>query len=278
MAISKERTQKTTSLGLSLCVNDSDCVGSWLIPLKWKKMRTKVTEVRTFSPYHYLISVLDSFSCTKKPLCKPPVKEFLCIRAKITSVPSLLYFLLRFVWQRGWDQRAPALPLTFTSNRFNLFTTSHLLHCSYGRDFFNVRSIATYFLAVSVLTLKQRSSYLFIHRYSKLFLIMWVSTLSSNGFVRWKWVWNIVYYVPICLINIILFLICCFSSQDGSWDSNLSTYFNMNTYLDIILSCVLQQAGKRRIVFSCFDPDICTMWVHGHAYVDVRANSLTLSL
>lgn len=35
----------------------------------------------------------------------------------------------------------------------------------------------------------------------------------------------------------------------------------MNTYLDIILSCVLQQAGQRRIVFSCFDPDICTMLV-----------------
>uniref|UniRef100_A0A674NS62 Glycerophosphocholine phosphodiesterase 1 n=1 Tax=Takifugu rubripes TaxID=31033 RepID=A0A674NS62_TAKRU len=47
--------------------------------------------------------------------------------------------------------------------------------------------------------------------------------------------------------------------KDGSWDSNLSSYFNMNTYLDIILSCVLQQAGQRRIVFSCFDPDICTM-------------------
>lgn len=151
----------------------------------------------------------------------------------------------------------------------------YLLHRSYGRDFFNVSSIATYFLAVSVLKLKQRSSYLYIHRYSKLFLNMWVSTLSSNGFLRWKWVWNIVYYVPICLINIILFLICWFSSQDGSWDSNLSTYFNMNTYLDIILSCVLQQAGKRRIVFSCFDPDICTMWVPVHAYVDVCNESIS---
>ncbi|XP_034006285.1 glycerophosphocholine phosphodiesterase GPCPD1 isoform X1 [Trematomus bernacchii] len=47
--------------------------------------------------------------------------------------------------------------------------------------------------------------------------------------------------------------------KDGSWDGNLSSYFNMNTYLDIILSCVLQRGGKRRIVFSCFDPDICTM-------------------
>lgn len=49
--------------------------------------------------------------------------------------------------------------------------------------------------------------------------------------------------------------------QDGSWDGNLSSYFNMNTFLDTILTCVLQKGGKRRIVFSCFDPDICTMWV-----------------
>ncbi|KAK2856463.1 hypothetical protein Q5P01_005198 [Channa striata] len=50
--------------------------------------------------------------------------------------------------------------------------------------------------------------------------------------------------------------------KDGSWDGNLSSYFNMNTYLDTILSCVLQKGGKRRIVFSCFDPDICTMVRH----------------
>lgn len=53
----------------------------------------------------------------------------------------------------------------------------------------------------------------------------------------------------------------CLVFQDGSWDSNLSSYFNMNTFLDTILTCVLQKGGKRRIVFSCFDPDICTMWV-----------------
>ncbi|KAL0967722.1 hypothetical protein UPYG_G00256070 [Umbra pygmaea] len=47
--------------------------------------------------------------------------------------------------------------------------------------------------------------------------------------------------------------------KDGSWEGNLSSYFNMNQFLDIILSCVLQRAGKRRIVFSCFDPDVCTM-------------------
>ncbi|XP_068432929.1 glycerophosphocholine phosphodiesterase GPCPD1 isoform X2 [Clinocottus analis] len=57
--------------------------------------------------------------------------------------------------------------------------------------------------------------------------------------------------------NIELKWIC--QMKDGSWDGNLSSYFNMNTYLDIILSCVLEKGGKRRIVFSCFDPDICTM-------------------
>ncbi|XP_068565099.1 glycerophosphocholine phosphodiesterase GPCPD1 [Cebidichthys violaceus] len=57
--------------------------------------------------------------------------------------------------------------------------------------------------------------------------------------------------------NIELKWIC--QLKDGSWDGNLSSYFNMNTFLDIILSCVLQKGGNRRIVFSCFDPDICTM-------------------
>uniref|UniRef100_A0A673ZM34 Glycerophosphocholine phosphodiesterase 1 n=1 Tax=Salmo trutta TaxID=8032 RepID=A0A673ZM34_SALTR len=57
--------------------------------------------------------------------------------------------------------------------------------------------------------------------------------------------------------NIELKWIC--QMKDGSWEGNLSSYFNMNLFLDIILSCVLQRAGKRRIVFSCFDPDVCTM-------------------
>ncbi|XP_062406145.1 glycerophosphocholine phosphodiesterase GPCPD1 isoform X2 [Sardina pilchardus] len=57
--------------------------------------------------------------------------------------------------------------------------------------------------------------------------------------------------------NIELKWIC--QNKDGSWDGNLSSYFNMNLYLDIILSCVLQNAGKRRILFSSFCPDICSM-------------------
>lgn len=34
---------------------------------------------------------------------------------------------------------------------------------------------------------------------------------------------------------------------------------NKNLYIDCILDVVLTRAGNRRIVFSCFDPDICTM-------------------
>ncbi|KAH0513922.1 Glycerophosphocholine phosphodiesterase GPCPD1 [Microtus ochrogaster] len=47
--------------------------------------------------------------------------------------------------------------------------------------------------------------------------------------------------------------------KDGVWDGNLSTYFDMNQFLDIILKTVLENSGKRRIVFSSFDADICTM-------------------
>ncbi|XP_060227488.1 glycerophosphocholine phosphodiesterase GPCPD1 isoform X3 [Meriones unguiculatus] len=47
--------------------------------------------------------------------------------------------------------------------------------------------------------------------------------------------------------------------RDGVWDGNLSTYFDMNLFLDIILKTVLENSGKRRIVFSSFDADICTM-------------------
>lgn len=32
-----------------------------------------------------------------------------------------------------------------------------------------------------------------------------------------------------------------------------------NLYVDCILDVVMKKAGQRRIVFSCFDPDICTM-------------------
>uniref|UniRef100_A0A8R1E1R0 Glycerophosphocholine phosphodiesterase GPCPD1 n=1 Tax=Caenorhabditis japonica TaxID=281687 RepID=A0A8R1E1R0_CAEJA len=36
-------------------------------------------------------------------------------------------------------------------------------------------------------------------------------------------------------------------------------YFEQNKFVDIILAEVAEHAGNRRIVFSCFEPDICTM-------------------
>lgn len=181
------------------------------------------------------------------------MKECLCIRAKrVTSVPSLLYFLRRSVWQRGWDQRAPALPLTFTGHFIYL-----LHHIYYSLTLSQL--IATYFSCCFCVKVKAT---LFLPLHSQIFH----AVPEHVGFnIELKWICQMKvsrkYHLlcsDMCNKHYIV-LLCCFSSQDGSWDSNLSTYFNMNTYLDIILSCVLQQAGKRRIVFSCFDPDICTM-------------------
>ncbi|NXO40459.1 GPCP1 phosphodiesterase, partial [Locustella ochotensis] len=50
--------------------------------------------------------------------------------------------------------------------------------------------------------------------------------------------------------------------RDGQWDGNLSTYFDMNVFLDIILKTVLMNAEERRVVFSSFHADICTMIRH----------------
>ncbi|XP_030346592.1 glycerophosphocholine phosphodiesterase GPCPD1 isoform X2 [Strigops habroptila] len=60
--------------------------------------------------------------------------------------------------------------------------------------------------------------------------------------------------------NIEIKWIC--QQRDGQWDGNLSTYFDMNLFLDIILKTVLMNAGRRRIVFSSFHADICTMVRH----------------
>ncbi|CAG7836348.1 unnamed protein product, partial [Allacma fusca] len=45
--------------------------------------------------------------------------------------------------------------------------------------------------------------------------------------------------------------------KDGSWE--LENPIELNMYLDMVLKVVLQHAGFRKIVFSCFHPDICTM-------------------
>ncbi|MEE6474358.1 hypothetical protein FKM82_010356 [Ascaphus truei] len=57
--------------------------------------------------------------------------------------------------------------------------------------------------------------------------------------------------------NIEIKWIC--QQRDGVWDGKLSTYFDMNLFLDIILKTILRNCGSRRIVFSSFDADICTM-------------------
>ncbi|XP_043912332.1 glycerophosphocholine phosphodiesterase GPCPD1 [Protopterus annectens] len=48
--------------------------------------------------------------------------------------------------------------------------------------------------------------------------------------------------------------------RDGVWEGNLSSYFDMNLFTDIILKCVLENGGQRRILFSSFEGDVCTMF------------------
>lgn len=45
--------------------------------------------------------------------------------------------------------------------------------------------------------------------------------------------------------------------KDGTYELNHP--FDLNLYLDTVLTTVLQYGGSRKIVFSCFHPDICTM-------------------
>lgn len=45
--------------------------------------------------------------------------------------------------------------------------------------------------------------------------------------------------------------------KDGSQE--LHSQMEVNLYLDTILKVLMENAGKRRIVISCFNPDICTM-------------------
>ncbi|KAH3799477.1 hypothetical protein DPMN_153085 [Dreissena polymorpha] len=45
--------------------------------------------------------------------------------------------------------------------------------------------------------------------------------------------------------------------QDGT--GNLSGYFDMNRFVDIILASVFKNHAGRRIIFSSFEPDVCSM-------------------
>ena len=45
--------------------------------------------------------------------------------------------------------------------------------------------------------------------------------------------------------------------KDGTFE--LNNPFDVNLYIDTILDVVLKYGGERRIIFSCFNPDICSM-------------------
>lgn len=45
--------------------------------------------------------------------------------------------------------------------------------------------------------------------------------------------------------------------KNGSYE--LDNPLDLNTYLDIIMEVVLKHGASRRIIFSCFNPDICSM-------------------
>lgn len=45
--------------------------------------------------------------------------------------------------------------------------------------------------------------------------------------------------------------------RDGTYE--LQHPFELNHFLDLIIKVILEHAGKRKIVLSCFHPDICTM-------------------
>ena len=49
--------------------------------------------------------------------------------------------------------------------------------------------------------------------------------------------------------------------QGGKMEDNLKHYKERNEYVDIILKEILQYGHSRRIILSCFDPDLCTMYV-----------------
>ncbi|KAG7170911.1 Glycerophosphocholine phosphodiesterase GPCPD1-like 2 [Homarus americanus] len=46
-------------------------------------------------------------------------------------------------------------------------------------------------------------------------------------------------------------------TRDGTFE--LQHPFELNHFMDLIIKMILEYAGKRKIVFSCFHPDICTM-------------------
>ncbi|XP_023930021.1 glycerophosphocholine phosphodiesterase GPCPD1 [Lingula anatina] len=47
--------------------------------------------------------------------------------------------------------------------------------------------------------------------------------------------------------------------RTGTYEEDQVHYTERNHYIDHILQCILDNAGSRRIILSCFDPNVCTM-------------------
>jgi glycerophosphocholine phosphodiesterase GPCPD1 len=45
--------------------------------------------------------------------------------------------------------------------------------------------------------------------------------------------------------------------KDGTHEC--ANFFERNEYIDLILKDVIEHSGERRILFSSFEPDICSM-------------------
>ncbi|KAG1661429.1 Glycerophosphocholine phosphodiesterase GPCPD1 [Nymphon striatum] len=51
---------------------------------------------------------------------------------------------------------------------------------------------------------------------------------------------------------------CPLTYKDGTSDVE-RFWDDLNVFIDTILTCVMKSAGNRRIIFSCFNPEVCTM-------------------
>lgn len=52
---------------------------------------------------------------------------------------------------------------------------------------------------------------------------------------------------------------CMHLLSTGQYEEDIRHFPERNSYVDVILCDVFQHAGDREILFSCFDPDVCTM-------------------
>lgn len=117
------RTKKRKWSGL--CPRVTDCISfySWLMPLKWKKIRTKVTEVCS------LISVLGSFACWQKKCYASQIRLVLCHNSSLFSTQTSMTTMMRststspsprfhrwfifFIYPRAFDHVGDKVKATF---------------------------------------------------------------------------------------------------------------------------------------------------------------------